>query len=164
MVRQIFILIFCSTIGSNLIAQSISPSILANDGGSIQLEQMQIDWTLGETIISTVSQKNGIITQGFHQPELSVLRYGGMEGSNIQVFPNPVESILNVKIVSTPASLIHLRLTDIAGKVLLTESISPTLVDFELNLFDLPSSTYMLQFRDQKGRTIQTFKISKIKN
>jgi len=57
-----------------------------------------LEWTLGQVMIQTESLDSTIITQGFHQPNLSIvtsLRKGTWEGI-VNVFPNPTAQVLTI--------------------------------------------------------------------
>lgn len=55
--------VVCSMAG----AQSISPTVIGSAGGSGSTGGVSIDWTVGETAITTLSNGGNILTQGFHQ-------------------------------------------------------------------------------------------------
>src|SRR5437870_3940670 len=57
----------------NTTAQSLSSSVQASAGGSIQSDQFQLNWTIGQPFNGTVGDNGiSILTQGFQQPELQV--------------------------------------------------------------------------------------------
>ena len=57
-------------------AQQLSPSVIASAGGSFQSTEFSLDYTLGETFITTLSNGQNILTQGFHQPQAGVIVEG----------------------------------------------------------------------------------------
>ena len=60
-----FALALCvSTAG---LGQSISPSVIGSAGGSGSAGGVTLDWTVGETAVTTISNGSNTITQGFHQ-------------------------------------------------------------------------------------------------
>jgi hypothetical protein len=71
---------------------SIGPAqaqqVLSSGGGSFQSSEATMTFTVGETVIATFSQSNGIMTQGFNQaqlaPELQVQAESGnlISGAN----------------------------------------------------------------------------------
>lgn len=50
-------------------AQSISRSVLPTNGGTYSGNNLQVDYTVGETITQTFTNGNFILTQGFQQPD-----------------------------------------------------------------------------------------------
>lgn len=57
-------------------AQQLSPSVIASSGGSFQSAAFSLDYTLGETFVTTLSNGQNILTQGFHQPQVGVIVEG----------------------------------------------------------------------------------------
>ncbi|HMQ77825.1 MAG TPA: BspA family leucine-rich repeat surface protein, partial [Flavobacteriales bacterium] len=57
-------------------AQSVSPTVVANAGGTGTAGNMTLDWTLGEPMVTTLDNGLLVLTQGFHQP-------GGVLTSNL---------------------------------------------------------------------------------
>jgi hypothetical protein len=57
-------------------AQSLSPSVIASAGSSFTSAQFSMDYTLGETFVTTLSNGSNILTQGFHQPQAGVIVEG----------------------------------------------------------------------------------------
>ena len=61
--------------------------------------QKNISWTIGQTIIGTVSSSDFVFTQGFHQPPdpASTSFYSPHFTYEIKVFPNPVSNFLRIE-------------------------------------------------------------------
>ena len=57
-------------ISINIQAQSFSSSVIASEGGSVVTGGVQMSWTVGEVITSTITEGSSVLTQGFQQPEL----------------------------------------------------------------------------------------------
>jgi len=57
-------------------AQQLTPTVIASAGASFQAATFSIDYTLGETFITTLSNGSNILTQGFHQPSVTVVVNG----------------------------------------------------------------------------------------
>jgi hypothetical protein len=99
--------------------QSLERNVIANSGGSGSGAGINIDYTIGETLVQTYTGSSNILTQGFHQPAS-----GNVSVENItdvidyNVFPNPFTDIVQFEIdISQPAS-IELKLCDITGRML----------------------------------------------
>jgi len=54
---------------NNITSQSISRKVIASAGGYYSGTDLNINYTIGETLINTLSVPNTIITQGFQQPD-----------------------------------------------------------------------------------------------
>jgi hypothetical protein len=84
---------------ASLPAQSIQPSVIASAGGSYANDHLQLDWTLGESVIETVAGGGFILTQGFHQPDvLHVSTLEIQDLGTLSLFPNPARDILHVTV------------------------------------------------------------------
>ena len=149
----------------------LSQSILAADGGSSQSGGISIEWTLGEFAISSLQTSNGWITEGFHQPHLSISlipAIGAVPESKkdeveyaISLAPNPVRYQLQVKVKHQEAIPMTLQLLHANGSLLVRKQIE-TPTDFELDLSPYASGLYIVQFLEKKGQLIQAYKITKL--
>jgi hypothetical protein len=61
---------------SALYAQQLTPTVIASTGASFQSAEFNLDYTLGETFITTLSNSSTILTQGFQQPQAGVIVEG----------------------------------------------------------------------------------------
>ncbi len=80
----------------------------------------------------------------------------------ITVTPNPVQSILHIRITSNDPSEVMLQLSDLSGKTLLSSVIDPVMNTADLDLSFYASGLYLLQFIDHEGHLIQTYKVTKV--
>ncbi len=48
-------------------AQSNTPEIMGAASGSVQIDAVYLDWTVGESVIITMEQPSFFLTTGFHQ-------------------------------------------------------------------------------------------------
>lgn len=71
---------------------------------------------------------------------------------NLQLFPNPVEDILNISINEEVGSALQLRILDLTGKELLSRTLRPGLVNHQLDLSEFSTGLYMLSLQDESGR------------
>ncbi len=73
-------------------------SVISTQGDSYTNGTGNIDFTIGEVIISTESNGANDLTQGFHQTNWSFV---GVENNNLEytavVYPNPIAELLNIK-------------------------------------------------------------------
>lgn len=70
------------------------------------------------------------------------------KSDGIEVFPNPFDTILNIK---NSTKVAQLELTDLSGKVVL-KSVNPGKKGWSLNTTDIPSGLYILKIQDTKER------------
>lgn len=78
---------------ANAFSQNVSPSVInsAGGGGAVGATGIEVYYNIGETIISTLSNSNNAITQGFLQPDI----VGNFALNVTPLFQN--ESCLNQK-------------------------------------------------------------------
>lgn len=87
------IFIFSITCFVNAFSQSVSPQVInsAGGGGTVGASGLEVFYNIGEPIVSTGTNGNNTITQGFLQPEI----FGNFKLSVTPLFQN--ESCLNKK-------------------------------------------------------------------
>jgi opacity protein-like surface antigen len=77
---------------------------------------------------------------------------------SINVFPNPVQSILKLKIENLSLENLSYQIYDVSGKLLIRQNIANSLTDVTLQ--SLASGTYFLKVSDQQ-KELKTFTIIK---
>lgn len=150
--------------GANLgFAQSISPQVVATAGDYYSAGGVQLSWTTGESMIDTYIAGSNMLTQGFHQTQLTVT---GIDQQNptdldVSIYPNPTSEQLVISIPKNE-SMLTMELFDLNGKLVLSEQISgiKTLVD----LSSYASAFYMLRLRSEAINYSSTYKIQKTQN
>jgi hypothetical protein len=138
-------------------SQKISPSVMSNAGHVMKANNLSIEWTLGELATETLKANNLIITQGFHQTNLTVVSTNDPFISGFSVYPNPFQHELIIQNESGKKIAIHLF--NIMGQCISDYTILPGTQQIQLN--GLPAGTYILEAKtnDQK----QHFTLEKIK-
>jgi hypothetical protein len=147
-------------------AQSLSPTVIASAGGSDRTSLVRLDWTLGELAVETASISHGMYTQGFHQPILIIESQTSpfpflSSDYTVNVFPNPVTSILNITLNSKKDNKVVLRLTDFKGRTIYTNTAYSKGSSVRVNLNGYSSGVYLLFITTSSGAIISTYKIVK---
>jgi len=143
------------------------PEVVSSYGGSGTAKNMVFEWTLGEPRIDLVNKDVLFYTQGFHQPLIYLSPSKGdtviLQGIRVVAFPNPVSSVLNVKIESIRAyRSLTVEITDLNGRILQKRQVSTGKSDyFTLQMGSYIAGSYLLVVRDISGRIITTVKIEK---
>ena len=155
-------------------AQTINNNVIASGGTSLKKGNMQLEYTLGETCINTLSSSSNKITQGFHQPNIVVARIAASElpeniseltstsdekiaeDLSLNIFPNPTTDFVNITSESTVE--INLTLIDASGKIIqnLKHNSNQTQIDFT----SIKAGTYFIVA--QSGNAKNTYKVIKI--
>lgn len=106
-------------------AQSVSPEILSSGGDYFVSGGNQLEWTLGEVAIETYNGSGSILTQGFHQTDVSVVSIDDFNSFvNVDVFPNPVLDRLSIDLSKSGINSYELKLFDLNGKIIHFENLS----------------------------------------
>lgn len=137
-------------------AQTLSPEVIATAGERFDLPgEGSLEWTLGETMVETLTEQSFLLTQGFHQSYFVVDAWRNSEFEfQIQVFPNPTPDWLYLE-TDAPHQL-SIELVDMMGRVLLEKKVSQ---QGQLYLGDFADGLFLLRIFDDK----QTLRVLKIR-
>jgi len=143
-------------------AQSISPEVIASAGQHFENGSSQLSWTLGEIAIETYAASGNIITQGFHQTQLTVttVEETSSPSIDVSVFPNPTSQLLNIRVSENHPSLL-ISLFDMHGKLIMDAKMGSSEKQVQLNVSQLAMANYILRIKDQNGSCHSTHKINK---
>ena len=143
-------------------AQSLSPTVLSSSGGYWSSNGTALSWTTGEVMTQTFSDGSTMLTQGFHQWNISVstaVNEMNESAMDVQIYPNPVSDILNAEFKNMVDQTIQVKLVDLTGKTVLRKEFSQPSNAVRLNLSSVSSGSYMLEVRAADKRKV--FKIVK---
>jgi len=142
-------------------------SLLSTAGGFYQNSEINVSWSLGEPVTETFSKESYTFTQGFQQSKLEpvgVIEPKIVSTLTIEVFPNPTQGLVFVKLYSElipPESLPNrYTLYDIRGKLLAEEPIKEPQFPIDLNRFI--GAVYYLRLFNSERNTQTTVIIQKI--
>ena len=141
--------------------QSLEQQVIGTTGNfSSNANGTTLSATSGEVVTTTESSNSAILTQGFQQPVLFTTAIHQIEENrlNIGIFPNPTAQQISIK--KEHQELLYAELVDVLGRVLSKHDLEQRTTQIDLQ--ELPSSTYFLTIKTEKGQSIQTFKIQKI--
>ena len=151
--KHIIFFMLCTLSLGGLFGQSISPGVYATSGSYFAVSNIQLSWTLGESIIGS--------DQGFHQSLVSVpVRANPELNFDILVYPNPVASTLSLKSRNPGNLKITIELSDLTGRLLFNKSIGSKNV-YQMDFSKYISGIYLLRVTTEEGIFIKTFKILK---
>ncbi|WP_143307689.1 T9SS type A sorting domain-containing protein [Chitinophaga vietnamensis] len=131
-------------------AQVLNRQVVAIAGGSRIVNQLQIQYTVGETAITPITDGRMLLTQGFHQPEeLPKLPPGGNAVKSYILFPNPAATNVKITFELIAGTTVTLELINTAGQTLHTQLIElgpgKTTVVLPVNHFAAGIYTVMLK-------------------
>lgn len=80
------------------------------------------------------------------------------ESPSIKIYPNPIQSVLNIEFVNTKFSNKKISIYDIKGKLLLTKTATGNL---QLDVHQLTAGAYVLRINDENGKQLYNGKVIK---
>ena len=145
--------------------QTVTPVVVANDGGFSQTAAGSVAWTIGEPVSETYKQTTRITTMGFHQTELAVVDFiSELEGEEgLVVFPNPVVDVLNLNFKGLKPGTYSITMVDAAGRLVLSEIavVNENNEKVTLKVSEFASGNYYLNIAGEStGRTIKVTKVT----
>jgi hypothetical protein len=107
--KQTLLLTVALLASATLSAQSLTPTVIATAGFGYSSPELQVDMTIGETFITTLQTQDNMLTQGFHQPEASIiLSVDDKEvAAVVSIFPNPATHDVNVTVNGAAPNEVH---------------------------------------------------------
>jgi len=147
-------------------AQTLVPDVIASAGDFFTGKNGSIGWTLGEAATETLSSETSLLTQGFHQPHLQIVRVDTLEDPNVDVsvYPNPVNDLLTIEITSSEKNpCLRLELFNVEGQRIYDHSIHCQDYHEQLDVSQFSSSLFVLRVTNLNTRITGSFKIHKIK-
>lgn len=143
-------------------AQSIEPQVIASAGEHFDNGTTQLSWTLGEVVIDTYDNGTNILTQGFHQTELTVTSIEEvLSNISLNMYPNPTSELLNIELGNNEAD-INLQLFDMGGKLVYSDKIEAYQTKFVLPMNTVATGNYLVQMQSVDGKMNTTHKVMKV--
>jgi hypothetical protein len=135
--------------------------VISSGGSHFSGSGVSLSWTIGEPVIETLTNGSYTLTQGFHQGKLSSTAVDNtpLPGLNMVVYPNPFNSILNIKVDEGDYANLHYSLFSVDGKVLANKKLSNDLTQIDMEKYT--SGNYLLRIHKKNGEPLRTFKVVK---
>lgn len=139
------------------LTQKITPTVLSSAGAVMKANNLSIEWTLGELATETLVSGGNILTQGFHQTNLTIVstQNPGIEG--LKIYPNPFISQLTIE--NKTGERLSFHLIGIHGQCISEYLVEHGVHSLEMDF--LPSGSYILE--TSKGNQTQQFILEKLK-
>lgn len=153
-INSILITIFLSA--SSLQAQEV----VSTSGGHGETASGSLSWTVGETLIETITDGTKTLTQGFHQGKLTVTAIKELKVSGIElsVYPNPTNSFISVEQKTAEQRDLLLSLFDLKGRLILQKKMAGSREAIKMQNYK--PATYILKVTEG-NKEIQTYRIVK---
>lgn len=161
--KKTLILLLVTCLGFYVSGQSISSYVVASAGESVEVEGLNVSWTLGEIAIETLESNDLILTQGFQQGYFEIVSIGEPLSNNfiIKVYPNPASEYVYVALESEEIRDAVIEMYDLEGKLVYNSKLDVIEGLNKIDLVNLSSSQYILRISDTSGNVLQTFKLIK---
>ena len=131
--------------------------VVATQGDSYSNASANIEFTIGEVVINTVTDGTNDLTQGFHQTNWNFL---GLEDHapsyEATIFPNPTSEVLNIR-TSTFENVTY-TLYDAQGKLVMQDILSAEQTPIQVS--QLAPGSYSLTLNNET-QNLKTFKLIK---
>ena len=151
--RSLFLLLLLAA-SAGVSAQTVSPTVLGSAGGEGKVDgDITIMWTVGELAVTTLSDGNSVITQGFHQPPdgTSAVPTTSPFSAAVRLRPNPVTDELFVDLPETYSGKAEVELIDMLGQSVMQRVAEPGTTSLHLDVRTLPAGVYSIQLRVEEG-------------
>ncbi|MDQ3276912.1 MAG: T9SS type A sorting domain-containing protein, partial [Bacteroidota bacterium] len=145
-------------------SQQLVLDVLSSAGNVSKTTTMQVDWTLGEPCIETMSSSKRMYTQGFHQPMVVVTRETTVKGTKLKISaaPNPVSTKLKVSFEAEKEESVMLSVLDTRGRIVFKKTVLTSDKGIEINMAGLSQGLYILNVQTLTGEILENFKIVKV--
>ncbi|MCF8309357.1 MAG: T9SS type A sorting domain-containing protein [Bacteroidales bacterium] len=146
---------------------SIERDVVASGGSSYSSVNLQVDQTIGELSVSTLSSGDVMIAQGFHQyfekpnaiPEQNLV-------DDFNLYPNPVSDDLTITFSSSTQSEWNIHITNPMGSVMPGSSEILTTREEKrvtIDCRDYPRGVYFVRLLSKEADQEMSYKFIKIK-
>jgi hypothetical protein len=159
--RLLLLILFFATGSAS--GQTLYPEVFSCFGGYGETESVQLTWTAGEPLFTTVENSSNILTQGFNQTLIVAEIISGIEmvpDFNLRVFPIPASDYVNLSFQGDHPENLYLYLLDLNGKLLLIRKITKDHEEVDVSGFS--PGMYLMRITDNK-KNVRLYKIQKTK-
>lgn len=119
-------------------------------------------YTVGQVFYHTYTGTNESVAEGVQQPYEISIHIGIEHTEGIQlscnIYPNPTQNYLNLKVENYDISNLVYQLYDISGKLITEQKIIGN--ETKINMLSLAPAVYFLRIMD-KDKNIKTFRVIK---
>lgn len=143
--------------------QSVDRDVLASNGDTQESGQVEISWTIGETIINSFFLESFNIVSGFQQPITDSLEFVIEKDDNtVSIYPNPFFNYLVISFSIPTQEDMQIKLIGSSGHLFRNMNLKKGLNMVKMEVPELASGHYSLLFI-VNNELISVQKIIKIK-
>lgn len=165
--KKILIVFFSSFLVASVLAQSIDRSVIGAAGEVATAQKLTLDWTLGELAVNSYTYPKGKVTEGFHQPFITVSPLSPETeivhnvDHRFSVFPNPTSAKVQMRAQLEADEEARMQLFDALGRQILPVIKVNGWIDQSLDLETFLPGTYLLLIRNHQDQVIHAARILK---
>ena len=161
MIKKFSFMYLMLLVSFNIESQSLSKSVIGSSGGNLT-NSIQLNFTVGESVIATFQNPILTLGQGFHQS--ATMATGIIESydsTDIIIFPNPVIDELNIEIdCEDDNETYYFKLFNQFGQIIIEDIKSTNSKRHILKLESITSATYLLKIYSN-DKFLKIYKIQK---
>ena len=133
------------------------PTVAVAAGPNHQVLFTDVGWSTGDTTLIAAAVRNYYNTASVNEISTS-------QNNSLEVFPNPAEQFITVKIPVDKSSHLQLQLTDVSGKIvkdIFNDEISAGIFEMKVDISSLAIGTYMIKAAMNNRTTFSKVNIAK---
>jgi hypothetical protein len=171
--KKTLLILYCSIfIAGSIVAQSLELQLIGVSNGNVGDSDLQLEWSVGESFITSHQTDFGLITKGFIQPEIpgaeSILgvRLDPTTLPNhfsMKAYPNPVQDLFTLKLNEPNQAASYISILDMTGKVLYHDLMPLGTQQQELDMNNYPPGLYLIRYTSSQLKLTESVKILKVK-
>lgn len=144
---------------------SLCMQVIASTGGSGAQGNYHVSWTVGESVIKTVSSAANTLTQGFHQPDVCATVATSnldLEAFSLEVFPNPTSSNLIIRFHDVPQTSLQVQVFDVLGSTVLQPTALVAPEGTILDTTNWQPGLYFVQIQEKQSKASTTISVVRL--
>ena len=141
-------------------AQNIERQVVSSNGKTIANNDVIFQQTIGQVAVKTLTTPNNVITQGFQQSEINIVRTEDFKPEfEFSFFPNPSSDFIQYKVGKGILENTQISLFSTTAQLLFSVPMQNTGGNIDVSA--LPDGSYILTL-SQKNKTLKSFQVIKI--
>ena len=124
---------------------SLQNDVVAAAGHTGTVAGITVSATIGEAVTTTIGNNQNVLTQGFHQTQLTIVPIRDVVADNpVRVFPNPAAATCTVSFDRPTEADLRYALFDLHGRTVLQGNLYQGILQHQLDLTTLAPGAYQL--------------------
>lgn len=140
--------------------------VIGSSGTKLQFGSLSQDFTVGEPVISTLTNIDLILSQGFHQGNLGPANslQPLLDQGELTIYPQPAQTVLFIRLSTSFPTAIRIDVYDLLGRQMLGKrnALPAHQSEMQLEIRDLNAGAYVLRLTDLEGRLVGSRKWLKL--